>query len=388
MKTITPDPLVPVSGGLDAPLATTKKMGELTVRTIVMEKGSVRFAIVSVDNLGWPAGLGDISREKIIGIPQENILIGATHTHSAPDAYAYADEKGHIRADTTYLKWAASKISEAVNEAIQNLTPANLKIAVGKAADGIAYNYYAPKLYDPNCGVIQVLDKSNQVMATLVNFAIHPEIIGNEQGILSPDLCGPLYTRIEQKTGGMALFMNGAQGGMITADNRRENGKKATDWQECERIGHLLADEALRIVEHAEIQDQPELSSSSKTIAFPVDSPSKLALFKKSPFSAKFIENGTITTKINLLTIGTAQVLTIPGEALPNIGLFLKRKMKTDHPFLFGLTNDAFGYIMTKVDYMSFERYNYVSRVNLGEMTGEIYIQEALNLIDASTFQK
>lgn len=33
---------------------------------------------------------------------------------------------------------------------------------------------------------------------------------------------------------------------------------------------------------------------------------------------------------------------------------------------------------------MSFERYNYISRVNLGEMTGEIYIEEALKLIQSS----
>ena len=91
-----------------------------------------------------------------------------------------------------------------------------------------------------------------------------------------------------------------------------------------------------------------------------------------------------ISSRINLLNIGTAQVLTIPGEALPNIGYYLKRKMPTKYPFLFGLTNDAFGYILTRVDFNSFKRYNYISRTSLGEMTGEIYINEALKLIDSS----
>ena len=75
-------------------------------------------------------------------------------------------------------------------------------------------------------------------------------------------------------------------------------------------------------------------------------------------------------------------MLTIPGEALPNIGFYLKRKMKGEHNFLFGLTNDAFGYILTKVDYESFERYSYVSRTSLGEMTGEILIENALQMIE------
>ena len=96
-------------------------------------------------------------------------------------------------------------------------------------------------------------------IATLVNYATHPEIIGSERGILTPDLCGPMYNRIEQKAGGIALFMNGAQGGMVTADNRRGNGEEANDWAECIRIGELMADEALRIIEKAEIQENPEL---------------------------------------------------------------------------------------------------------------------------------
>jgi hypothetical protein len=46
--------------------------------------------------------------------------------------------------------------------------------------------------------------------------------------------------------------------------------------------------------------------------------------------------------------------------------------MHGEHNLLLGLTNDAFGYILTKVDWNSFERYNYITRTSLGEMTGEI----------------
>ncbi|MFO1020138.1 MAG: hypothetical protein U0903_05505, partial [Planctomycetales bacterium] len=57
-------------------------------------------------------------------------------------------------------------------------------------------------------------------------------------------------------------------------------------------------------------------------------------------------------------------------------------KMKGEHNLLFGLTNDAFGYILTKVDFKSFPRYDYVSRTSLGEMTGEILIENALHLAE------
>ena len=94
--------------------------------------------------------------------------------------------------------------------------------------------------------LVLVADASGKVVATLVNYAIHPEVIGRDRGVCSPDLVGPLYDRIAEKGGGIAVFMNSAQGGMVTADNRQANGQEARTWAECQRIGNLLADEALR----------------------------------------------------------------------------------------------------------------------------------------------
>ncbi len=387
-RIITPDPLLPLSGGVGIPKPAIEKKGDLFSRVLVLEGGNTRVAIISIDNLGWPAVLGDKVRELISEIPPENILIGATHTHSAPDAYGFTDEKGNPTADFEYLDWCVKLTAEAVNEAINNLEPVSLKIAVGEAKGKIAYNYYAEKLYDPRCGVIQAIAKTgadkDKVKATLVNYATHPEILGSDRGILSPDLCGPLYDRIESKVGGVALFMNSAQGGMVTADNRLEGGGEVNTWEECIRNGELLADEALRIVQDAIPQQNPDLYCTSELIQFPVDSEMMRYIFDHSPYKYILGEEYVVNTRINLLNIGTAQILTIPGEALPNIGFYLKRHMNTKHSFLLGLTNDAYGYLLTRVDYNSFKRYDYISRTSLGEMTGEIYIEEALALINKS----
>ncbi|HEX5171197.1 MAG TPA: hypothetical protein VFW11_18600 [Cyclobacteriaceae bacterium] len=382
IRIITPNPLLPVSGGIGKPKEAQVKKGDLYTRVIVMEKENVRVALVSVDNLGWPSVLADQSRALVKGISPENIIISATHTHSAPDAYGFPDETGKSYADLSYLNFCVRQIADAINEAVEKLEPALLKVAVAEAKGKIAYNYYAPDLYDPRCGVIQVLAKAGEnkgkPIATLVNYAIHPEVIGSSRGILSPDLCGPLYDRIESKVGGVAVFINGAQGGMVTADNRLEKGKEANTWEECNRIGNLLADEALRIIDAAPIEENPELKCAARTIRFPVDSEIMLYILKNSPLKMKAFEDNSIETQLNFLKIGSARVLTIPGEALPNIGFYVKRKMNTEHAFLFGLTNDAFGYMLTKVDFNSFKRYDYVSRTSLGERTGEIYIDEAL----------
>ncbi len=387
-KVITPEKLLPISGGMGTPEMPLGKQGNLFVRALVFEKGDTKVAIVGVDNLGWPAVLGDRSRELIKNIPPENILIGVTHTHSAPDAYAFPDKNGNTGADFTYLDWCVIQIAEAVNEAFDNLEPAALKTAVGEAKGKIAYNYYAPQLYDPGCGVIQAIattgEHKGKTIATLINYATHPEILGTKSKLISPDLCGPLYERIEAKAGGIALFMNGAQGGMVTADNRRENGVEANDWQECIRIGYLMADEALRIIEPAPVDENPGLFCTSKIIEFPIEPEEMRWVFENSPVLNSANQNHSfnmISTRLNLINLGKAQILTIPGEALPNIGYYLKRNMKTKQPFLFGLTNDALGYIMVKEDFNSFERYNYISRTSLGEMTGEIFVSEAMSLV-------
>lgn len=382
LRVITPDPLLPVSGGVGVPNDVTEKKGDLYVRAVVFEKGEKRVAIVNIDNLGWPAALGNQSRALIKGIPPEHILIGATHTHSGPDAYAFPDENGNTRADLKYLDWCVQQVADAVNEAINKLEPAVLKIAEGEAKGKIAFNYYAEQLYDPRCDIIQAISKNaDKTIATLVNYAIHPEVIGADEGILSPDLCGPLYDRIEAKAGGIALFMNGAQGGMVTADNRIADGKDTRTWEECIRIGELLADEALRIVADAPVQENPGLLCATKKVTFPVDSEMIRFLLKMSPLKTELSGENRISTQVNLLNIGSAQVLTIPGEALPNIGYYLKRHMKGKQNLLFGLTNDAFGYILTKEDFNSFKKYNYISRTSLGEQTGEIFIKNALELI-------
>jgi hypothetical protein len=380
VQIVTPDPLLPVSGGVGPSHPVTTRQGDLTVRALVLENQGTRVAFVSADFLGFPAVLGDRVRAQVPGIPGTNILIGATHTHSAPDCYGFPDEQGRTSVDRKYLEHVCRQMAGAINEAVTKLQPAALRIATGEARGRIAYNYYAEQLYDPRCHVLQALDPAGRPIATLVNYAIHPEVLGSERGILSPDLIGPLYERITAGGGGTGIFLNSAQGGMVTADTRRPDGE-ANDWPECERIGRLLADEALRIVAPAAVQRDPKLFCTARRVEFPVDSPLLWAVLRASPLGYQPAGDRRVATTVNLVNVGNAQILTIPGEALPNLGFYLKRKMAGEHNFLFGLTNDAFGYLLAKVDWGSFKRYDYITRTCLGEMTAEIYLEAALELV-------
>ncbi len=377
---VTPSPLLPVTSGATACRPAHKKLGELEARIAVVSSEQTRIAFVSVPFLGFPARLCQKVYEKVSGIPPENILIGATHCHSAPDPYGFPDHEGNYDVDLAYLDATCVKIAEAINAAVGALQPAVLKIATGEAQGKLAYNFYAPELFDPRCHVIQALGSDKSPLFTLVNYAIHPEVLLHQE-VCSPDLVGPLYDRIDELQGGVGVFMNSAQGGMITADIRTPDGDRE-EWSECVRVGRTLADEALRIVGEAVEQPEPRLYVTNHSLLFPVDErigPMLTLLHPETRFAESPVQE--LETRQHLVNIGNAQILTIPGEALPNIGFYLKRNMRGEHNLLFGLTNDAFGYILARVDYDSFARYEYITETCMHEEMGEILMQESLRLV-------
>ena len=143
---VTPEEPVPVTGGLGKPKPTTEIKGRLEVRALVLADGDTRVAIVSVPFIGFPAALIDQVRAEVKSVPGPNIMVGSTHTHSAPDMYGFLDEDGECTADLEYVKQACRATVKAIEAAAADLSPVSLKVATDEAAERIAYNYYAPEL--------------------------------------------------------------------------------------------------------------------------------------------------------------------------------------------------------------------------------------------------
>ncbi len=193
-------------------------MVSFSVRALVLEKGSVRVAIVNVDNLGWSAALGNKSRKLIKGIPPGNVLIGATHTHSGPDAYGFPNEKGESFADLTYLDHCVVQIADAVNEAVQK--PGR---CFSEDRSGGGKGVKSPITTMPtSCMILGVrviqaiaasVAKKGQPIATLVNYAIHPEVIGSGRVYSALYIfVARFMIALRQEEVAMAVFMNGALG--------------------------------------------------------------------------------------------------------------------------------------------------------------------------------
>ena len=230
VRTVNPDPLLPVSGGVGPSHPVTQRQGDLTVRALVLQEGDTRVAIVSADFLGFPAAAGQPRPRRGEGDPgAEHPDRRNPHPQRAGLLRLSRWHRRHRRGTTSTWQWSARGWLRRSTKPSANLQPVRLKIATGEAKGKIAYNYYAEQLYDPRCHVIQGLDASGKPLVTLVNYAIHPEVLGSDAGICSPDLVGPLYDRLAEKGGGTGIFMNSAQGGMVTADNRLPDGKEARE---------------------------------------------------------------------------------------------------------------------------------------------------------------
>jgi hypothetical protein len=101
----------------------------LHARCLVLDDGSTRVALVVVDSLMMPRTLLDEARKlarQSTGIPEDHILIAATHTHSAPSVMGCLGS----RADPAYPAFLVPQIVRSIQQAVKALEPARVGWAV------------------------------------------------------------------------------------------------------------------------------------------------------------------------------------------------------------------------------------------------------------------
>jgi neutral ceramidase len=119
---ITPPLGEPIVGGFH-PYPATHVHDELDARCLVLDDGSTKLALVVCDLLGIHRSVSDEARRLIMaetGIPVENVLISATHTHSATTALGGAgNERFNPELDqlSPYQAFVVRRIADGVRRA-------------------------------------------------------------------------------------------------------------------------------------------------------------------------------------------------------------------------------------------------------------------------------
>ncbi len=113
-----------VNGGVQEKSATSAN-DTLYARAIVMEDGKTRLAICVVDTCMMMRELIDEAKtiaSSATGIASENMLVSATHTHSAPSAMACLG----ARVDVVYAEFLTGKIAEVIIDAARKVQDARV----------------------------------------------------------------------------------------------------------------------------------------------------------------------------------------------------------------------------------------------------------------------
>ena len=276
-----------------------------------------------------------------------HLLLAMSHVHTAGDPigiYGFYPEK--------FVKRIQEGVYEAAMGALKNLRPVkDLRVASdelpldGARVEGLFRNARNPGIIDPQIAAIQAVGEDGKPIVTLAHFACHPEGIENDGKKpleVSADYPGYLTRALRESTGGPAVFLNGALGGMVSGDT------KARTHEESAQSGARLAGEIRRILELA-APTSKRISIERYRLEVPVTNP-KLILFEKMS-GRRQSYRGRVVSEIAHIRLGDAELLSIPGELLPEVSFEILARMRGFPRMIVGLANDQLGYIIPAYDF-------------------------------------
>lgn len=306
---ITPELGVLIVGSF-APQPATHIHDPLYVRTLVLDDGITRIALVVCDNLGLPQVVCDEAKRLITertGIPASHVVIASTHSHSAgstretvqPSSGLWDGFTGKPAELTGYQQFVAHRVADSVQVAINRLEPARIGWGAGSeprhvfnrrwfvkdealrrnpfgGVDKVRMNppVASPELVepagptDPDVLFLSVQTAAGKPLAVFANYTLH-YVGGIPAGAISADYFGAFAAKLEAWLGGdrgpsdspfIAILSNGASGDINNIDFR--NRRKASEpYEHMHRVANSIAAEVFRVYQAIEYKDWVKLDA-------------------------------------------------------------------------------------------------------------------------------
>lgn len=273
-----------------------------------------------------------------------NVLIACSHVHFGPDTIGlWGPSEYESGVDPVYMQQLTDKL---VHIGVSALMNAHESVQVRSRAIGvygIAKNYREPDITDEEATCLQFLRKDARTFATLIIYPCHPEGVHPDSTDITSDYVYKLREVIEANTNAPALFMPGALGGMMSPALPEQTHEAVAI------MGEKIANMALESLANAEAKtinvlryDRAEVAIPMQNVLFQIAS--NVGLLPNLLNSA-----GEITTEVGLIRIGDNWLAAIPGELFPELGLYIKDKLREYGAKIAGvicLANDELGYIL------------------------------------------
>lgn len=233
---------------------------ELTATVLVLSDGATHVVIVALDVVFVPLAHADRIRAAIgrrLGIPADNILLNCSHTHLGPMFPGWQEEPSEQQElQQRYVEHLEDMLAGAASAAWQQRQPARLGSGRGAAPLGVNRREKMPDggimigenpdgPIDRTVDVLRIDDLTGRPLAVLMSAACHTVVLGPKTLSLSPDFVGPARELVEQGTGAVVLFLQGAAGNINPACGIGAGGPEQYD--DMQRLGLMLGGETLKV---------------------------------------------------------------------------------------------------------------------------------------------
>lgn len=376
-----------------------EKLEPIFARALVLAQGSNRVACVSWELLYPMEGAVAEARQRIqkrTGIPTENILISATHNHSAPwspvidDPLTKAEQKvlDSFLNDPVYPAWKESMLEQtvqAVQKADSLRVPATLSIGRAYAGD-VIFNRRPRKPdgkvmgmanptnpfalpqglrfgpVDPTLTILS-LRAGQRSIATVFSVPCHGVGVYPSYNGVSGDWCGLLSATLETQTGGEALFLQGCAGDMVPT------------YRGLEARTNMTSKLAPRVADAIKISYPMAGTSILKTARGTVKLP-----LEETP--SRDMNRDYLEREVQIITFGDLAIVALPGEPFIGLAMAIQARSPFPHTIVAGYCNGYGTQYVGMPGEKALGGYEVEGR-NLGkDSCGQLLVDTAVSLLD------
>jgi hypothetical protein len=395
----------------------TGVLDHLYARSIVLDNGTARAALITVDagsisDATWQAVTSQVEKE--LAIPATNVLLTATHTHSAggPGADYVAKIVESVRAAQKALEPA--RVGYGTGVSFINVNRQIIDPKTGRWWEGA--NYDGPS--DKTVAVLTFVRPSGEPIAVYYNYAVHGVITG-QLDMISGDIPGSTSRYVEDSFGDkvVAVWSLGAAGDQnpiyyqqtydlreirvkdyatrgVDISNAMPPGGQGLNRSDPvvarlmnqqkqinSSMGQMLGEEVLRVMRNTDrTAPAATLFGTRKTISCPGRERTNDG---RAGFEGTYKDAAPVELRLGLLRVGDVMIGAVNAEVFNPIGTRLKRESPAAATMMATLTNGSArsGYIPDEESYGKYTFEVLSSRVKPGCAESSI-VHGLLDLIE------
>jgi len=400
---ITPPIGTPLAGGL-RPRASEGVRTPLLARALTLAAGDAAVAIVAVDvcvlTADFVAEAAALAQERT-GIPAENMMIVASHTHAGPYTVPLLASDEYL--EEHYLALLPRYIADAVTLARQSQVPARVGAASGSHAESAHYRRVRLKAghvrntwmkldpdevigpvgeIDPELGLLAVQTDGGDPIAMVFNYSLHANCHPSPRNQIDGSYPARVDQVLRDRLNTPALYLPGACGNINPT-------------QSPDAVAEALASEIGRVANQISPSAEVTLWARRANVTLPLRDFSSLRLdairrdwpegedvFVAEWRALREAGETEVETSIQVLAVNDVAFVANPGEMFVELGREIKRRSPFPHTYVVELANDYVGYIPHRAAYDEggYELLDARS-AKVAPEAGEIIVEESVRLL-------